>query len=121
MEANMAKRKGTGNGAFIAGMILGAIGGAIGGLFVAPKPGAELRHDIESKVTAKTGPLGGAGDSSDDGKERAIGLLDRAAERAQEISGKIAAMELPFDDDRSDHAPGPNAPSAGIDPKAPAS
>jgi hypothetical protein len=117
MEAKMAKRKGTGNGAFIAGMILGAIGGAIGGLFVAPKPGGELRRDIESKVTATTGPLRGADGDSEPGP----GLLDKAAERAQELSGKIAAMELPFDDDRSEHAPGPNAPSAGIDPKAPAS
>jgi hypothetical protein len=117
MEANMAKRSGTGNGAFIAGMILGAIGGAIGGLFVAPKPGGELRREIESKVTGATGADRGDDGSAGDGP----GLLDKAAERAQQLSGKIAAMELPFEDDRSDHAPGPNAPSAGIDPNAPAS
>jgi gas vesicle protein len=122
MEADMAKRRGTGNGAFVAGLILGSIGGAVAGLFVAPMRGDELRHDIEVKINQKTAPVREkAGPVVSQGKERATEFADKAADRAQELSGKIAAIDLPFDDDRTDHEPGPNAPSAGIDPKAPAS
>jgi gas vesicle protein len=122
MEADMARTSGTGNGSFIAGLILGTIGGAVGGLFVAPKPGEELRHDIEVKISETTSPVRQkAGPLVTEGNERATGFVDKAADRAQELSGKIAAIEIPIDDDRVDHAPGPNAPSAGIDPKAPAS
>ena len=119
MEADMAGNNGSGNGSFIAGFILGAIGGAAAGLFKAPKRGDELRSDIGEKVNETTAPVREkAAPLVNQGKERATELVDKAADGAQSLSGKIAAMDLPFDD-RSDHAPGGDVPSAGIDPKAP--
>jgi gas vesicle protein len=120
MEAEMAGKQGSGNGSFITGFILGAIGGAVAGLFKAPKSGEALRSDIELKVNETTAPVREkAAPIVNQGKERATELVDKAADGAQTLSGKIAAIDLPFDDDRSDHAPGGDVPSAGIDPKAP--
>lgn len=109
-----------GNGSFVTGFVLGAIGGAALGLFKAPKSGDALRDDIGAKVSETTAPVRGkAAPLVNQGKERATHLVDRAADGAQRLSGKIAAMDLPFEDDRSDHAPDGDVPSAGIDPKAP--
>jgi gas vesicle protein len=116
----MAKSNGGGNGSLIAGLILGAIGGAIAGLLTAPKSGGALRHDIGSKFMETTAPVREkAGPMVNQGKERATQYVDLAAERAQALSGKIAAMDLPFDDEHVEHEPGAAEPSAGIDPAAP--
>ncbi len=103
----MANPNGRGNGSLIAGLILGAIGGAVAGLLAAPKSGQALRQEIESKFMESTGPVREkASPVVNQGKERATQYMDLAAERAQELSGKIAAMDLPFDDERGDHEPG---------------
>jgi gas vesicle protein len=119
LEAEMSKQDGTGNGAFVAGFILGAIGGAVAALFTTPKRGDELRHDLESRVSETTAPVRQkAAPLVNQGRERATEFVDKAADRAQEISGKIAAMDLPFDDDRSDHAPADAVDAAGAYPKS---
>jgi gas vesicle protein len=121
-EANVANNNGSGSGSFITGLILGAIGGAVAALFLTPKRGQELRHDVEAKFNETAGPVREkAMPLVNQGKERATGLVDKAADRAQDLSGKIAAMELPFDDVRADHAPDAPAPSTGADPGRPAS
>lgn len=118
----MAKNNGSGSGSFIAGLILGAIGGAAAALFLTPKRGEDLRHDVEAKFNETAGPVREkAMPLVNQGKERATELVDKAADRAQDLSGKIAAMDLPFDDARDDHAPGDTAPSAGADPERPVS
>lgn len=100
----MANPNGRGNGSLIAGFILGAIGGAAAGLLVAPKSGQALRQDLESKFMESAGPVREkASPVVNQGKERATQYMDLAAERAQELSGKIAAMDLPFDDERAEH------------------
>lgn len=103
----MGNTNGRGNGSFVAGLILGAIGGVIAGLLAAPKSGQAIRREIESKVKDSTEPVRQkAVPMVNQGKERATQYLDIAAERAQEISGKIAAMDLPFDDERPEHDSG---------------
>jgi hypothetical protein len=91
-EVEMADNN-SGNGAFVFGLILGAIGGAAAALLKTPKSGDELRNEVAGPVRERAEPY------VTQGKERATVILDRAAERAQEFSGKLAAMEIPFDDD----------------------
>lgn len=115
----MAKNNDSGIGTFIAGMILGAIGGAAAALLMTPKRGDELRQELESRVSEKTGPMREkAAPLVTQGKDRASELVDKAADRAQDLSGKIAAMDLPFDDDRSDHEAGASDESAEAEPKS---
>jgi gas vesicle protein len=109
----MANRD-NGNGAFIFGLIVGAIGGAVATLFLTPKSGDDLRKDIEATVNETAGPvLEKAEPLVAQGKERASELIDKAADRAQEVSGKIAAMDLPFEDDDGTYVePAPTPPTA---------
>jgi hypothetical protein len=98
-----------GNGAFVFGLIVGAIGGTIGTLLYTPKSGDALRDEISAKLGQSTAPVGPA---VGEGKERAASLIDRAAEKAQDLSGKIAAMDLPFQGDDGVHIdPAPTPPS----------
>ena len=109
----MANPNGRENGSLIAGLILGAIGGVIAGLLAAPKSGQALRQELESKVMESAEPVRQkASPVVNQGKERATQYMDMAAERAQEFSGKIAAMDLPFDDERPEHKSGAE-PSSG--------
>ncbi len=112
----MASGNNSGNGSFVFGLIVGAIGGAAAALFMTPKRGEEMRKDLESRISEAAGPVRQRAEPVvSQGKERASAVMDRAADRAQELSGKIAAMELPFDDDeRTDHEPGA-AGSSGTD------
>jgi gas vesicle protein len=103
----MARKNGTGNGSLIAGIILGALGGALAGLFAAPKSGPALRRELQQRFSETTAPLREKADPIvSQGKERATRFVDMAADQAQDLSGKIAAMDLPFDDERVDHEPG---------------
>jgi hypothetical protein len=87
-----------------------------------PVRGEDLRQDIGVKVRETTAPvLEKAIPVLSQGKERATEFVDKAADRAQDLSGKIAATDLPFGDERADHAPGATPPEAGVDSKAPAS
>ena len=110
----MAKE--SGNGAFVFGMIIGALGGAVATLLLTPRSGESLRKEAEAKIAQKAGPaLERTQPLVDQGKERAIEAIDRAAERAQEVSGKIAAMDLPFQQDDGVHidpVPTPPSPAA---------
>lgn len=93
----MAQGNGQGNGGFVFGLIIGAIGGAAAALFLTPKSGKDLRRDVESRVSEKAGPMREKAEPLvSQGKERATEFMDKASERAQEVSGKIAAMDMPF-------------------------
>jgi gas vesicle protein len=109
----MADNDGQGSGSFVFGFILGAIGGAVAALFLTPKSGETLRKDVETRFSAATAPVRERTEPLViQGKERASEFIDKAADRAQEVSGKIAAMDLPFQDDDGPHAePSPTPPT----------
>lgn len=112
----MASDNGQGNGAFVFGLILGAIGGAVAALLLTPKSGESLRRDVEAKFNEAAGPVRERAEPLvSQGKERASGFIDKAADRAQEVSGKIAAMDLPFQDEGGAHVePAPTPPTTTV-------
>jgi gas vesicle protein len=68
----------SGNGAFVFGFIVGAIAGAAAALFMTPRSGDEMRQEIGGRVYGATGPV-----------------LDQVGSRVREMSGKLAAMDIP--------------------------
>lgn len=84
-------------GTFIFGMITGAIGAAVATLLLTPRSGEELRRTVESKVTDTTGITSSrAQETLQSGRKHAEGLVAIAGDKAEELTGKLAAMDLPF-------------------------
>jgi gas vesicle protein len=74
-----------GNGAFVVGFILGALAGAAAALFLTPRSGDEMRQDLEARFAGATKTI----------REQADEIATTASQRAQEMSGKLAAMDIP--------------------------
>lgn len=111
-----------GDGGFVFGLIIGAIGGAAAALFLTPKSGEDLRREVESRINEKAGPVREKAEPLvSQGKERATGIIDKAAERAQDVSGKIAAMDIPFQGSESDQEVGEAGPATAIGDERPTS
>lgn len=112
----MTQRDEQGNAGFVLGLIIGAIGGAAAALFLTPKSGEDLRRDVETRISEKAGPMREKAEPLvAQGKERATEFIDKAAERAQDVTGKIAAMDMPFQEDSGQETETGPAPAVGDD------
>lgn len=112
----MTQRNDQGNAGFVFGLILGAIIGAMAALFLTPKSGENLRRDVGTRFNETAGPLREKAEPLvAQGKERATQFVDKAAERAQDVSGKVAAMDVPFKGNTEQEGDTGPAPSLGDD------
>jgi gas vesicle protein len=74
-----------GDGAFVFGFILGALAGAAAALFLTPRSGDEMRQDLEARFSSATKTI----------REQVDEFATTASQQAQEMSGKLAAMDIP--------------------------